>query len=87
MNEKNQPRLVFCFGVLCHLMLIFANKREGIFMSQGTLVSRYVSYVDKNSQLLIADKEGNKDKEVEKYVRGFLPKKGIRAIMQQKYQG
>lgn len=45
-------------------------------MSQGTLVSRYVSYVDKNSQLLIADKEGNKDEEVKKICEGVSSRKG-----------
>lgn len=45
-------------------------------MSQGTLVSRYVSYVDKNSKLLIADKKGNEDKEVERICNNFSSRKG-----------
>lgn len=58
--------LILCFGVVCHLMLIFANKNK--LFSQGRLVSRYISYVDGDNILLRCDKEGNEDDQIKEYV-------------------
>lgn len=56
--------IFLCFGVLCHIMLFFSNKRA--INNQGVFVSRIVGTIDPYNAILYTDNDNDFDEEIQK---------------------